>query len=82
MYWSWYSYHKGWNYFYVIANLFDYKKIPIRIVIKTKSKNGKADYNISLLGQPKLLTGRNINNFRYVDTMLIAEIDEDLKRLC
>ena len=66
----------------MIANLFDYKKIPIGIIIKTKSKNGKSDYNISLLGQPKLLTGRNINNLWYGDdTMLIVEIDEELKHL-
>ena len=43
------------------------KNIPIGIIIKIKRKNGKADYNISLLDQPKLLTGKNISNLRYAD---------------
>ena len=43
------------------------KNIPIGIIIKIKRKNGKADYNISLLDQSKLLTGKNISNLRYAD---------------
>ena len=58
------------------------KNIPIGIIIKIKRKNGKADYNISLLDQPKLLTGKKISVTS--DMWMIppiAESEEELKRL-
>lgn len=57
MHLSWYSYHKGWNDFCVITNLFDNTEIPNGIIIKAKKRtlgkteNTKADYCISLSAQ-------------------------------